>query len=522
MPADVIERVITSQEAQDVGLKRRKYQLDAVRQIVRAVARKRSIELRLPTGTGKTLIADLAALKWRETRPRAATMIVAPRRTLASQHNRMAAWLQSALPALLVTDESAGNAARLIARAEQAALIIGLPGLLTRCIETLALPASVIKRLAFVVIDEFDEFLNQEYDTRGIAVRFDRDFERLRQVLPRSIPVLLMSGTPPGAAAGDEAARLADFVNRAYRPLAVDIPKRAYSAFLPTARVRLRLVDDASVCLFDEAIGTDLMFALNELGAALKAHVDESWLFPRLPGLLAKPPSIRVIRLTNGRTVAANKDALNACSALQAAINRSVFLQEDMLGGYAAQVEKFLFQRWDAVEPVLLERPRFIVRPPTNEYQPALQGKYEAVVRIAQSRPGERGVVFVRYVQLAETLATAVRSHRIRVETLHGEMTHLAQSAAQERFAQDGGLLVLTRDTGKRGLDLPQAHYAIFYSPKGSEVSSWQELSRIRSNMTTTKDSFFLTYRGTREQERLMNLVNLMRESGRAYEITSP
>ena len=65
----------------------------------------------------------------------------------------------------------------------------------------------------------------------------------------------------------------------------------------------------------------------------------------------------------------------------------------------------------------------------------------------------------------------------------------------------------MTRTTGGRGLDLPFAHYAVFYSPKSDPVTMWQEMSRIRSTVSTPKDVHVLCY-GDREVSVLQQVVN--------------
>jgi hypothetical protein len=364
--------------------------------------------------------------------------------------------------------------------------------------------------------------LCQEYRVRGMFIRFDKDLNELRRTLRSNIPTAIMSGTAPGEAVGSEASLLATFVERTFRPQPITIPKRSYAEFVPTARILVTPVDDSIVRLLDEAIGTDLMFALNNLCAVLQSGVDEHWLFPRLPALLAASPIIRTIRLSSGRFVPAKSLAIQACTAIQAAVNRSVFLQEDMLEGYDAEIQDFLFYAWDADEPRRMVRSRFTERPADNEYRPSPRGKYESVLELAKLRANERGVVFVRYVELAEQITASLRSQGITTEIIHGDKSPREQAAAKERFSEGQGLLVITRDTGKRGLDLPRADYAVFYSPKASELSSWQELSRIRSNIGRTKDSYFLVYAGTREVQRLNELLDLMEASGRAYDVIRP
>ena len=64
-------------------------------------------------------------------------------------------------------------------------MIISTPELLANLVETPArLSRDVVSRIAFVVVDEFDEFLLFEYDQRGPSARFDLVFESLRSVLP--------------------------------------------------------------------------------------------------------------------------------------------------------------------------------------------------------------------------------------------------------------------------------------------------------------------------------------------------
>jgi hypothetical protein len=125
-------------------------------------------------------------------------MIVVPRRVLAAQHNRMAAWLRDRLPALLVTDEAAANPARLAARAEKAGLIIGLPGLLARGIETLASHETLPSVSAYQSSMSSTSFCFKEYHALGISVRFDRGFEELQDALPAKPPLAIMSGTAQG------------------------------------------------------------------------------------------------------------------------------------------------------------------------------------------------------------------------------------------------------------------------------------------------------------------------------------
>jgi hypothetical protein len=514
---DIVELSLASAGAREAGITRRDYQVDAARRIATAAGRGQSSELQLPTGTGKTLVANFVALLWRERRSQSKVLMVAPRRALALQHNRYAAWAREFLDVLIVTSDEAANPGRLGVRAERAAMLIGLPGILSGAMGRPAIPESATQAIDLVIIDEFDEFLHQEYTRTGISIRFDKDFDELRAVLPANVPTVLMSGTSPNAAYGTEAQRLAAFVQRVYRPKRVLIPETAYAAFIPKVRLRVHYVFDREVIELDGAVGTDLMFALNSLGESIQAYVDTRWLFPRLPLLLAR--LIKVLRLTNGRMIPATAAALGACAAIQAAVTRSLFLQEDMLDGYEAAAEEFFFKPWDSDEVLKLFRPRFVNRPADREYYPAPRGKFATVLDIVLRRQGKPGVVFVRNIRLAEALFEAVKARQLRPVILHGELPPRDQDAAAQALGDTANLLVMVRETGKRGLDLPQADYAIFFSARASEVGSWQEFSRIRSTVSNTKDVYLLAYDKTREIERLLELLSAIGVSGREYEI---
>ena len=82
--------------------------------------------------------------------------------------------------------------------------------------------------------------------------------------------------------------------------------------------------------------------------------------------------------------------------------------------------------------------------------------------------------------------------------------------------AMEAGVLIITRGTGKRGLDIPKAHYAVIYSPKEDEYV-WQELSTIRSTLEKGKESYILFYFATREETKLHNLKVDMQTSSNRY-----
>ncbi|CAN0474273.1 unnamed protein product, partial [Phaeothamnion confervicola] len=128
----------------------------------------------------------------------------------------------------------------------------------------------------------------------------------------------------------------------------------------------------------------------------------------------------------------------------------------------------------------------------------------------ARGKAKERGVVFVRTITLLDGLKPILAGLRLPLFELTGEKTDRERKSAIDGFRKStNGLLLMTRTTGGRGLDLPFAHYAVFYSPKSDAVTMWQEMSRIRSTVSNPKDIHVLCY-GDREASMLQELVNTL------------
>jgi superfamily II DNA/RNA helicase len=138
--------------------------------------------------------------------------------------------------------------------------------------------------------------------------------------------------------------------------------------------------------------------------------------------------------------------------------------------------------------------------------------KTDALLAIvtARGKAKERGVVFVRTITLVEGLKPILATTRLPMFELAGEKTDQERKSAIDRFRKSAnGLLLMTRTTGGRGLDLPFAQYAIFYSPKSDAATMWQEMSRIRSTVSNPKDIHVLCY-GDKEVSMLQELVSTL------------
>jgi hypothetical protein len=156
------------------------------------------------------------------------------------------------------------------------------------------------------------------------------------------------------------------------------------------------------------------------------------------------------------------------------------------------------------------------------EHYPSLGGK--AAFLIKHSRENAKIVFMFRYVRLLVAVETEFSKTGIHTANLHGEMTDRQREKALQEFRfGNTNVLLMTRDTGKRGLDLPQAEAAVFYSPKASESSTFQEASRIRSTTSQVKECQILCYGNTDERAKLQRLVEqIMSRTDRKYIIIDP
>ena len=90
-----------------------------------------------------------------------------------------------------------------------------------------------------------------------------------------------------------------------------------------------------------------------------------------------------------------------------------------------------------------------------------------------------------RYTRPSHSLKDQLERDGVKVFLLDGRVGERERLPIVTPFSTtEGAVLILTRNTGRRGLDLPSGDYAIFYSPKDDEFTMWQELSRIRSTLS--------------------------------------
>jgi superfamily II DNA/RNA helicase len=493
--------------------------------------RQKSAILDLPTGAGKTNVALITAaglLLQSKTgvdypAERKAFFIV-PTRVLISQVVKAATWISPEIRRVGLDDSLAHNRIRLRAAYDDSHLIVSTPGLLAGLLSAGSLGPNWKSDISFVIVDEFDEFLIDEATPRGFDVRFDVSFEKLYSHI-QDKPTLLMSGTNPtnpGAFVSPSSRRLAAFMENTYAPSQVTTDADSYRSVIPLARINPVPIRDEFVREAVAALRLSFARATRRFDCE-HYPLDWDYVIQRIPMILRSGGGSRTLRGGSGKGLKITDELIDVCKQLQSIINRFTFLSEDMFAGIEVSYEE-LFMYNDECKTMKLDGAVLVdKRTNVEEFHPFLRSKATTVSNIVKRRKRERGVIMTRYTRLSDRLKEHLEGEGVTVFLLDGRIEERYRLPIVTSFSStDGAVLILTRNTGRRGLDLPLADYAIFYSPKDDEFTMWQELSRIRSTLSKKKDSYLLYYIGTSEENKLATLVDALSKSQHNWEIIGP
>jgi superfamily II DNA or RNA helicase len=529
---DELRRTIDQGTLDGQPIELRPYQMDASVQSALHLLQGEGVVIDLPTGTGKTMIANMVTYLWRKARPDSRVLYVVPRRVLVGQHHQHSKWLSPDSFTLAIDQDIMRNPGKYYSRLATYHVYVTTPRLFANSVRDLRTDPRIFSKIDLVIVDEFDESLFVDYQQYGTVGRFKRDLESLYQLFDSNVSVMLMSATSPLKAlqrgSRDPAVRaFCDFIVSQIDPLhVVKLDESQYANHVPTARVRLVSVLDKDVSEMGLALKTETAFAFRDYTCETGVELDADFLYPRLEKTAYG--KIQYVREADQTWVVADEEVKTLCRKLRAILNKTNFLFEDLFQGFDWEIDKRRLVCEHELDTIDDETPKFgdvrvlLDSRPDDRYRALLRGKFDSLQQIVTCRPEDSGVVFTRYIRLSDAICDKLNEmgisytqidSRVKGRQLHSRLQDFREGRTR--------ILVITRDTGKRGLDLPKADYAVFYSPKASERTVWQELSRIRSTIHSTKDSYFLVYEESGEEEKAHDLASQMRISGREYQIIS-
>lgn len=503
----------------------REYQLVAAAKAATATAAGRNCALELPTGTGKTVIACLAAVLRKHLAPRSRVLLVVPSRTLVVQHFDVALWVAGKICVDRLTDEQQGNPAAIRSTLLRAGLIISTPGLLANALSRRVVEEVVLATFDFVIADEFDQFIVVDELERGSVARYAQHWDRLRQILPEQARYFVKSATlgahTQPQSRSRRASHRARLLTAELDPIRIEIPEKEYHAVVPLQRIRVVQAADENVNELLEAIanlkGQAHLGLENSLGA-----VDYDDVERQAPRLCERPVGEKItLRIPGGGSLTRRLTgtARRAFCKIAWCLMIPQHLLEDLtrdlecyLG--ACEIKTRENNRLYIQEALLLKDER-----EDNRFHFAAGAKARRLLSILSRRHCERAVVFVRTLELLNGLRPMVATLGRPLVQLTGVMEDAERRAALKAFrSSSNALLLMTRTTGGRGLDLPFAGFAVFYSPKTDPQTMWQEMSRIRSTISIPKDTYVLCY-NPGEVDKVTVTASELRAQGRHVEL---
>jgi hypothetical protein len=516
--------------ARDREYVRRRYQVKAAVRVVLAALGGRNIGIELPTGTGKTLIACLVAVFWKQLRPESRVLLIVPSRTLVVQHFDVAFWIAQTLTVDRLTDDQSGHPGELRSALLRSDLLISTPGILGGALSRGLADKDVVGSFELIIVDEFDQFVVIDETERGGVARYAELWQRLMSRLPATARFLVKSATlglaahAPTPRIRGKAHQRAKLISTLLNPISIVVPELSYAAVVPFMPIQKTQLDDENVTVLLEAVNVSKGRAHLSLDDAV-GPMDYQDVERRAPQLCQGPINRSVqLRSAAGaiRPVYITNHVRHEFCAITHFMMMSQHIVEDLTRDLGAELGN-CFVKTRQNERVYLKEAPILRDDRADDHFHFLPGaKTDALhqIVVARSHAGQRGVIFARTITLLEALKPILGTIGLPLFELTGEKSDRQRQAALDGFRHTrNGLLVMTRTTGGRGLDLPFAHYAVFYSLKSDPVTMWQEMSRIRSTVSNPKDIHVLCY-GETEGAKLCDLVAILYAQGRRVSCT--
>ncbi|MGY3129331.1 superfamily II DNA or RNA helicase [Bradyrhizobium sp. USDA 4501] len=515
----IAEALFANDVARERAYTLRRYQVDAAIRAVEIALESQNAGIELPTGTGKTLIACLVAAFWKKLRPTSRILLIVPSRTLVVQHFDVARWIATALTVERLTDEQSGDPGALRRSILRGDFLVSTPGILAGALAR-GVADDLIASFDLVIVDEFDQFVVVDETDRESAARYAELWQRLARQLPQTARYIIKSATlglasyPPKCRVLTKAQRRSALIGKLLNPVAIAVPEESYAPVIPFKPIQMFQVHAPNVVVLLDAVDVSKGKAHLRLEETI-GPIDYRDVERRAPQLCVGALN-RSVQLRSGagamRSVLITGPVRHAFCGITKLMMMPQHILEDLTKGLGADFGDCKVKN-ARNEVVFLQDVPSLRDDREDDHFHFLRGrKTDALLAIVTKRAKakERGVVFLRTITLMEGLKPILAAARLPLFELSGEKTDNERKLAIDKFRKSAnGVLLMTRTTGGRGLDLPFANYAVFYSPKSDPVTMWQEMSRIRSTVSTPKDIYVLCY-GNREASVLHQVANAL------------
>lgn len=499
----------------DSSFEVRDYQVSIIAEVLSSLIANESTIINIPQGLGKTFISQVVAVLAHRSMigEDCKILFLVPTRALAAQHVLMAQWMRKH-GGLLVIDRSAVKESFVLRNHfKHATYVLSTPILLENRLASI--DGADLAKVKMCVVDEIDIFAVTDWPT----IRFHKSMGPIVQRLMAQGCVFI--GLTASRLNPDEQGFWQDQIS--FHPVTADT--KDMLKYLPFSIVEpVGVKPDERVYNIDDALQQALRASykcLFELGIPSRVK--------GLQALVSKIASGRPVSWRRGRPQVRINGEIPALQSLALAIkaiqSAQITLFEDTIKpSYLDAVCRTLRRH-------LAELPRGAVSPLTRIAIADAAGLLEGLTGFAASISGEltpkksavigklrahnqdKGLVFCRFVELAEYLGSLHAEEHLHGLIIHGQLgqREMLSRMAAFRWAPWPHVAFMTRDLGGRGLDFPNARYMVLYSPKSDFTSVDQEICRIRSNRQDTKPIYLLYYASTAEELKACVLLEEMK-----------
>jgi superfamily II DNA or RNA helicase len=497
----------------------RRYQVLAVQKVIRQLKSRRNVLFLLDPGLGKTLVCQLCFLGMVNSLPKAKSksLVLVPSRLLRDQHFRAAGWFSLGSNILRIDPSCARFPTQLRNSFSKADWIITTPKLLSNAINRDYGLRLLLKQIHVCVVDEFDAQAAEDVDSQGEPIgRFSEAGRDLVVDLARNkVLFLCMSATQRAASAPWLEMFAMD---------RVDLPRDLLHKYSAYARVTLTAVKDKEVIQADEIISLVILDTLRKIRHKLTGdfltdpEIDPKRLYEQASRVFAgkrhkiffpEPVGIYI-------DVIANSEMMPLVGRFLQAYAERLALYE----GRMAQVSFQTYQRKARVNKTNALVDVESVSEVSYSNAPTANGKVAALCSILRRRRNERSLLLTRNTDVNHFISKLLNEYGMVTASITGAMSDEDRRESLKRFENgEAKVLIVNRQIGGRGFDLPIARFAVFLSPKRSEETMWQEMLRIRSSHIDPKDVYIFYFSQTKEEEKTLSLVEGMRLLNQRYEI---
>lgn len=500
----------------------REYQVLALQESLKHLRSKQNTLLLLDPGLGKTLVSQLCFLGLIRVEPtrKLKGLVLVPSRLLRDQHFKAANWFVSGDQILNIDSSKSKYPTLLRSSFEKASWIITTPKRLDNALRRDYCLRQLLTQVRLCVVDEFDAQAAEDIDAEGEPLgRLSKAADQLvRDISKNKTLFLCMSATQRAAAAP---------WLKTFKLAKVEVPHELLHQYSAYARVTFVAIADLQAREADEQISLTVLDSLRKIREQLTnefltdPEIDPERLYRQASKVFGgsrhkiyfpPPLSLQVDIATEPK--------------LRVYLARFLQAYAERLALYEGRLDKVTIETYerrarinDSDGTVLVDSVRQI------EYSnsPTPNQKVTALMSMLKKHSRVRGLVLTRNTDINHFIVEMLSRSGIAASSITGEMDDFQRRQSLATFENgDTKILIVNRQLGGRGFDLPIARYAVFISPKRSEDTMWQEMLRIRSTRRDTKGVSILYFSKTREEEKARSLLEDMVPRNTRYLLTNP